>query len=79
MDDKDSFHPGLDSGELEHHAVAETLDEAAAVSGEHFARHLVHELPPTAYDVILVLLDQPDGLHDVHDEHRPQHLLRHAV
>jgi hypothetical protein len=79
MDGKSGLDRGLGFRELEHHPVAEALDQPAAVSREYFVRHLVHELPPPAYDVILVLLDQPDGLDHVHDEHRPQDLLRRAV
>ena len=76
MDCEGGFHCCRDLWKLDHEAVAEALDEAPAVRGQHFAGDSLDQSAPAPYHVILVLLHETHGLDQVRDEHRPQHPLR---
>jgi hypothetical protein len=62
---------GLHARELEHQAIAETLDKAPLVPGQQPMHDVIDEAPPAPDSAFLVLLYQADLLDHVDKEHRP--------
>ncbi len=61
----------LDAGEFEHQPVAHAFDQTAGMGRKDVPLHRCYELPPSPHRVALVAFHEPDGFHQIDEQHRP--------
>ena len=61
----------LHAGKFQHQPVAHALDQPPGMGGQHIPLHGGYDLPPSLHCIALVGLHEPDGFHQIDEQHRP--------